>query len=261
MFTPTRRVVLPVVLVMMLLVPMAPGIQALVSVRYTALGDSLAVGLWTFFGYVPRYAAFIQQDTGAFPLLLNLGFPGFTSAQLRNAVEHDDLFRRAVSRSRIVTFNIGGNDLRAARQRFKEGTCGPNHECLVQTVIQLKDNWDAIVATLLRLRGSKPTIFRTMDIYNPYVNEDKAHDTVTGDSYANDFELLKVFLEDVNAHIAASCAATAFACAQVYAVFNGPNGDEDPADPPRSYISFDGFHPNDAGHRAIARALRVLGYN
>jgi lysophospholipase L1-like esterase len=261
MFSPTRRVVFTVVLLMMLLTPLAPGINAIVSVRYTALGDSIAVGLWTFFGYVPRYATFVQRDTGVFPLLVNLGFPGFTSAQLRNAVENDDLFRRAVSRSRIVTFNIGGNDLRAARQQFKAGACGPNQECLVQTVIQLKENWNAIVATLLQLRGSKPTIFRTMDIYNPFVNEDKAQDTVGGDSFANDFELLKVFLDDVNAHIAGSCAATAFECAEVYAAFNGPNGDEDPGDAPRSYISFDGYHPNNAGHRAIANALRALGYN
>jgi lysophospholipase L1-like esterase len=46
--------------------------------------------------------------------------------------------------------------------------------------------------------------------------------------------------------------------AKVYLAFNGPSGDEDPA--AKGYLSFDGLHPNDTGHRVIAGKLRLLGY-
>ena len=34
------------------------------------------------------------------------------------------LARRATREAEIVTWNIGGNDLRAARNSYKKGTCG-----------------------------------------------------------------------------------------------------------------------------------------
>jgi lysophospholipase L1-like esterase len=44
----------------------------------------------------------------------------------------------------------------------------------------------------------------------------------------------------------------------VYLAFNGTNGDEDPKS--KGYLSFDGVHPNNTGHRIIADELRKLGY-
>jgi lysophospholipase L1-like esterase len=46
--------------------------------------------------------------------------------------------------------------------------------------------------------------------------------------------------------------------AQVHLAFNGPNGEEDPI--AKGLITGDGIHPNDNGHKAIADALRALGY-
>jgi lysophospholipase L1-like esterase len=46
--------------------------------------------------------------------------------------------------------------------------------------------------------------------------------------------------------------------ARVYRDFNGPNGDENPAD--KGYIAADGMHNNGAGALRIAEILRELGY-
>jgi lysophospholipase L1-like esterase len=96
-----------------------------------------------------------------------------------------------------------------------------------------------------------------MDIYNPYVNEDRAADTWAGDA-GNDFVVLKPYLDEVNAHIAFTAAAYNFGFAPVYRSFNGLDGDEDPSD--KGLLAFDGFHPNTAGHALIAQLLRSLGY-
>src|SRR3954447_4839435 len=52
--------------------------------NYTALGDSLASGLIAQKGYVARYATYINVDTGATVNTMNLGVPGWHSADLLN---------------------------------------------------------------------------------------------------------------------------------------------------------------------------------
>jgi lysophospholipase L1-like esterase len=72
------------------------------------------------------------------------------------------------------------------------------------------------------------------------------------------FNTVEPFLDEVNQHIAASAQANGIPMAQVHLAFNGPSGTEDPI--AKGLIAIDGVHPNDAGHEAIANALRQLGY-
>jgi 2-polyprenyl-6-methoxyphenol hydroxylase-like FAD-dependent oxidoreductase len=44
----------------------------------------------------------------------------------------------------------------------------------------------------------------------------------------------------------------------VHLAFNGPYGYEDSKS--KGYLSFDGLHPNNTGHRVIAGELQKLGY-
>jgi lysophospholipase L1-like esterase len=243
----------------------APQLIAAPVWQYTALGDSLAAGAWALLGYVPRYRTFVAADTGATVQLVNLGQPGWTSAQLANALTSNSTFRYAVSNSRLITFNIGGNDLRSARSRYKNRGCGgaDNQDCLRAGVVAFKSNWNRIIANILTLRHEtagnvRRTVIRTMDIYNPYVNEDKAADSWLADGGLNDFQAMKPYLDDVNAHIAATSAAAGIEYARVYRAFNGSSGDIDPE--ALGYISFDGLHPNDRGHRVMAEQLRILRY-
>jgi lysophospholipase L1-like esterase len=258
----TVRRLLRLILVMVLLVGASQGttLAAPDSWDYVALGDSLATGFGAFKGYVPRYEAYVETDTGVAVTRTNLGQNKWTSSQLLSALRNDPTFRRATRQAEIVTWNIGGNDLRAARNSYKNGTCGgpKNQACLRASVAKLEANWDAITAEVLELRSTRNTIVRTMTIYNPYVRTDIVSDTWQNDGGMNDFEVFKIYIDEVNYHIATTSYTTGVPYAEVYLAFNGPTGDEDPKS--KRYLSFDGVHPNDTAHRIIADELRKLGY-
>lgn len=226
---------------------------------YTALGDSLGQGLWASRGYVLRYYEYAVQDTRECIVVVNLSVSGWTSADLLNALRTNPVYRNAVRNSKIVTWDIGGNDLIRARDRYKSGTCGgaDNQDCLRQAQATFEANWSAIIAEILSLRKVKNTVIRTMDIYNPYVNEDQASDTYPNDT-GNDFVVFKPYIDAINSYIASTAGANRIPYARVYAAFNGPNGDVDPES--KGYISPDDLHPNDLGHKVIADLFRSLGY-
>jgi lysophospholipase L1-like esterase len=241
-----------------------PGASTLSAqnVSYTALGDSLAFGVFAPIGqgYVPLYRNHLANDTGLKVFLHNLGVPGWNSQDLRQALERNFLFQLLVWNSEVVTVNIGGNDLRAARTAYKARSCGgmDNQDCLRAAVSTFQRNWDAIIGRILGLRGSRKTLMRTMDIYNPYVSEDKATNSWTEfPDDQDDFTVLKAYLEQANQYIAQSSASFG-GFAKVYEAFNGPGGDKDPAD--KGLLSFDGFHPDRTGHALMASLLRDVDY-
>ena len=261
--TGTVRRLLKLILVVVLLVGTAQGttLATPTSWDYVALGDSMATGYGAFVkGYVPRYEAYVETDTGVAVTRTNLAQNKWTSSQLLSALSSDPTFRRAIREAEVVTWNIGGNDLRAARTSYKNGTCGgvDNQDCLRASVATLKANWTAITAEVLELRSTSDTIVRTMDIYNPYVRTDIVSDTWQKDGGMNDFQVFKKYLDRVNRHIAATSYTERVPYAPVYLAFNGAFGDEDPRS--KGYLSFDGLHPNNTGHRIIAGELRLLGY-
>jgi lysophospholipase L1-like esterase len=230
---------------------------------YVALGDSVATGFSLFGtvkGYVPRYEAYVEADTGATVKLTNLARNGSTSAELLYALRNNSQLRQAVKEAEVVTWNIGGNDLRAARNAYKNGNCGgsDNQDCLRRATRKLKSNWDAIIIQVKSLRSTQNTIIRAQDIYNPYVDEDRASDSWTNDGGVNDFRVFKPYLDRVNRHIARSSTDKGIPYAKVYRAFNGIDGTQDPED--KGYIGIDGLHPNDKGHAVIATKLRELRY-
>ena len=258
-----RRPLLYALVAFVMLLSAGPRTYAQEQWRYTALGDSLATGILSFRGYVPRYRDYVRSDTGASVTLSNLGQNGWTSAELLNALQSNPDFQYSVAQSEVVTWDIGGNDLRAARSRYKAKTCGgsDNQDCLRITVAQFKSNWDAIAFAVTNYRLTSNTVIRTMDIYNPYVAADKKANTISDRiDGGNDFVVFKRYLDEVNAHIAGTQERLGLAVpyAQVYRAFNGPSGTDDPK--AKGYIAIDGLHPSDTGHRVIADLLRQLGY-
>lgn len=240
--------------------PAAPG-----TLTYTALGDSLAYGIIDFGGggYVPRYGNYVMADTGSGVWLNNLGQNGWTSGQLLNALRTNPNFRDSVASSQVVTWDIGGNDFLRAVKSYQDRTCGgaDNQNCMRNAVAAFKANWSAIIAEILALRSTGNTVIRTMDIYNPFVNAQKASDSWADDNGLNDFYAIKPYLDDANRYIALTAAANNIPCAKVYQAFNGPSGEEDAS--AKGYISpldYSGVHPGDLGHKVIADLFRNLGY-
>ena len=230
-----------------------------IAPEYTALGDSLVTGIFASKGYVPTYRDYLRDDGGLSMQLTNLGKNGWRSGDLLNALRKDQTFRNAVARSQVVTWNIGGNDLRQTRSRYKAGTCGgaDNQACLRTAVSTLKSNWDAIMSEILTLRSTTNTIIRTMDTYNPYVNADQVVDSWPDDGGLNDFQVFKPYIDDVNSYMCLTAQSKKIPCAKVYVAFNGADGSIDPHE--KGYLAFDDLHPNDKGHAVIAEQLRSLG--
>lgn len=253
---PIARIVLflLVVVALTMFVPAAPAQAATTTssprIMYVALGDSLGFGLWDFSrgGYVYRYGAMLAQDTGATVSLINLSVPGWTSGDLLNALRTSWAFRLSVFSAQVVTWDIGGNDLLRARDRYIAGTCGglDNQQCLRDATATFSRNWRAIVREIVALRSGRPTVYRTMDLYYPFVAQDAASGRLA---------TLLPYLQQTNAII--NSTGCGVKTAQVYQAFNGSY--TSPRQP-SLYLSFDGYHPNSAGHAVIAGQLRVLGY-
>src|SRR5919202_413942 len=105
--------------------------------NYVALGDSLAAGTGALHeGYVDRYAAYIDDDTGARVSVTNLGRNGQTSSELLYNLRNDPSWRRAVGEADVLTVNIGINDLGHAAEAYVGGACGgtDNQDCLRKAV-------------------------------------------------------------------------------------------------------------------------------
>ena len=219
--------------------------------NYTALGDSLASGALAQEGYVPRYATYVNTDTGANVNTTNLGVPGWHSSDLLNALQNDSITRSNVTGSKVVTWDIGGNDLANAHDNYTAGTCGgtDNQDCLRYAVATFETNWSSIISQILLLRSSSDTIIRTMDIYNPYVASDMQQGI---------FTTIEPYLDEVNSYIHSTATTNGIPVANVHQAFNGADGTTDPGT--LGLIAVDGFHPNDAGHKVIADQLRALGY-
>jgi lysophospholipase L1-like esterase len=217
-----------------------------------ALGDSLAVGLIANQGYVPRYAGYIRIDNDVTVSVQNLGQSGWQSADLLNALRNDNTFRNAVSSADVITWNIGGNDLAHAFRLFVDGKCGgaDQQDCFRDAVANFETNWDGIVAELRALNDPGKNIFRTMDIYDPFVAEQLALGV---------FDETTAYLDQVNAYIQQSAQQNGIACAKTHEAFNGASGREDPI--AKGFLAVDLFHANDNGHKAMADALRILGYS
>jgi lysophospholipase L1-like esterase len=199
---------------------------------YVALGDSLAAGVGAREGYVARYAAHIESDTGARVEVLNLGVSGQTSSELLHALRNDESMRRALAAAEVVTFNIGINDLGHAGEAYERGACGgeDGQGCLRAAVAELEENWDAILAEILSLRSTRNTVIRTAGLgYTPRVAE-----------------IFEPYVARVDRHIAASSATNGIPYAQPHLHDR--------------HMSPDGVHPNDDGYEAIAGRLRELGY-
>lgn len=221
--------------------------------NYLALGDSVAYGLISIKGYVFRYQAALEARLGGTVDTQNMSAPGVSSEIMLTNLTSNTIMQERISHGDYITWNVGGKDLLDARDRYQTGRCGgeDNQSCLRRTSAALKNNWNSIVTEIQGLRQPTATV-ATMDIYNPFVEADRARDSWPNDA-GSDFAVFKPYLDDVNQHIRRH--SPAIKVAPVYFAFNGPDGEVDPAT--KDLISFDGFHPNNKGHKLIADLLLI----
>jgi lysophospholipase L1-like esterase len=206
---------------------------------YIALGDSMA----TCCGkrdYPEYYGAFIEEDLGVEVRLLNLATSGDTSGDLLKKLG-TEYYRNALGKAQVVTVVITVNDLLLCPQG--------DRECAEEAFAEAMATYPEILEEILALVGSENAIIRTQTYDIPYVNDWKA---------AGVFEQRKAMMDRWNAKIVEIATQRNIPVARVDLDFNGPDGDQDPAD--KGYLAADGLHPGDAGALRIAELFRELGY-
>lgn len=229
------------------------------SHMYVSFGDSIGNGVGAPRGYVELYEYLLQKTLGISIDQQNYSVNGMTTQDLVEALALNTPGRVMLAQAHIVTWNIGGNDWRAARTLYKQGQCGgaDNQDCLRTTLTSFKHSWDHIVAIMQETKAKRPTLMRSMDLYNPHVREDLGTDSWTGDGGLSDFDVFQPYLTQANYYIASTLTAANIPFAKISEAFNNADGRLDPHD--REFISAGGFHPNARGHLIIAQELFRLG--
>jgi lysophospholipase L1-like esterase len=249
-----------------------PGASAAgLAWKYTALGDSLATGLYapSGKGYVSVYKGYLGTDTGASITLKNDGQNGWTSDSLVWALSagNDPMGWQAdCLGSSVITVDIGGNNFRKARDAYRnrQGGGADNLDGFRQAVATFKSDFSGILWSILQKRSKTNTIIRTMDIYNPFVAVDMKTTTWPSNP-GTDFDVFQQFYNEVNQSIADAAAWYGIPCAKVSVAFNGVDGKTDPVkaglvNNGSAAVFYDTIHPTAAGHQKIADLLRQLRY-
>lgn len=219
------------------------------TVSYVALGDSLATGAGATTSYVEIYAAELEAQTDVDVEVTNLAVNGWTSTDLLTALTEDAAMRTAVSGADLLTIDIGANDLLAAIPFYATDTCGgdDNLQCLRDATALVESQWAAILDEIIALRDGDASGIATIDLYQPFVGNPRV---------ADDLEVLRPVMDDLNAVITDVAQERGIPVGRVHDAFHGPNGTGDPN--ATFLISVDGLHPSNAGHEAIARELLAL---
>jgi lysophospholipase L1-like esterase len=208
------------------LVVAAPATQGAKAapLRIVALGDSETTGHGdpTRRGWVGRYAGLLRSRRGLKVTVTNLARDGTTSSRLLSIVRSDSTTRAALRKADIVLFGIGGADLNAGDTRWEAGECS-GEACYAGDLRAFGRNFDSVVATVRKLRGSKKTVLRAItppngltgaeDVIPPFL---KPVATKIGVYQA------KTLLQS----ICAGMAKHRGRCVDVLHAFNGPDGTE-----------------------------------
>jgi lysophospholipase L1-like esterase len=247
-----------------------PAVSEPAPLDYVALGDSITAGHdllgGSREGFVPRYEAFIEADTGVPVDLVNLGVDGQSSSGLLRTLREGARVRHHVRGAEALTLDIGTNDLLLAHSMYVRGEprpCGGSdgQRCLRTATARFKANYDAILQEIKALRGGRPTVLRAATLYDPFVSGDKKRDSHGGDGAKNDFEVFDAYYSAFNDHIATTATLNNVPYADVHRAFNGPTGGQDPRETGHVLpLPEDGIHPSNPGHAAIADLMRNLGY-
>lgn len=226
---------------------------------YLALGDSLAVGVGAddpkTQGYVAGVHAWLQQNYDEDIDLHNLAVSGETSTtlvedgQLEEALalirerNGDDDARNDVV---VITIDIGGNDLRGVVA--EGGPCAPprtiDATCLAavsETLAETEANVPRALRALREAAGPDTTIVAAT-YYNPY----------SGSGLPLDIDAVDGALGALGEIILAAAVDSAVGAgvADFFTPFVGRSSDLTGLATPRG-----DFHPNSAGHEAMARAI------
>jgi len=242
---PCRTPLVLVLVALLLLAPVPVARQSIAAPRgigelYLALGDSLGVGLLSSMpdtrGYVALLHDLLERSAGRTVQLRNLSISGETArsfvvgGQLVAAQGALAEAQRVGWRVSPITIDLGGNDLRAL-----QGADDAAREAgLVQYRADMGQIFDALIAATTT-NGVRQGDIVTMTIYNPAGGDPQV---ARSDAW---------WVARFNSVLGEEATRRGIAVAPVAARFAGQERT-------LTWMPLD-FHPNNAGHRAIAETL------
>lgn len=253
---------------------------------WSGFGDSIMAGYCGLFCSIKSYASYYADsaaaENGWAVDLQARPQSGETTIQIYDEMNnHISELRNAD----LVIWSAGGNDFLDARSSYKS-TC--DQAALNQAMIDWRADWDLIIS-LVSAEASPDAIIRTMNIYYPDPDNDRADFC----GQASDFSVFYPLLLDAGSYMCTTAAVAGFQCADSISAMNcdeidanhtidpnclDPSGSNfrDPLDvikyvngvatswpnPSNSgMIQSDRTHPGAVGQQYIADAHHALGYS
>ncbi|WP_416144635.1 SGNH/GDSL hydrolase family protein [Planococcus koreensis] len=172
----------------------------------------------------------------------NLGFSGWQSAQLLDALETDQKYRQAIDHSDYVAVTIGSNDLLAILRAAAAESGG--NQALFQQLLQQKlatsNVFSNIAETIAEIRSLTDAPIVLYNVYNPFQLNDPLH------------YLADAVLPQINSGFTAlAFANTNVYVADAYSAFGNNQA---------AYVIQGDIHPTNAGQEMLADiGLDALG--
>jgi len=209
---------------------------------YVILGSS--IGTW----WAENYGALMESDLGVKIVYHSYSAHNQSVGQLLQGVIRNDELREDIRTAEVITIGSGFADMYV--DAIRGYTLGAyDRQEMEQKVKAFRETYNSMLDEVLTLASPSDTIIRTMDFYYPYVSYDQEKGI---------YNQTKRYWQKFNKCIVQAARKRGIPVANVFAVYNGLDGNNDPVD--KGYITYDRFNPSEEGMKVIAEEFRKLGY-
>lgn len=206
------------------------------TLQYTALGDSLTVGVGAGLfepGFVQRYKRKMEVDLNEEVSLLVFAKSGLETSEIL-AMLNEPFIMEQVKKADVITITGCGNDLLQSLEIYEKEK---DEHVFLEASSHCQKNYSGMLEKIRDIKGEKDTryLVRLLNLYNPFPS----------------IELADKWISGFNRHLKQLESAPQIKVIDTYAVFKGRE---------KEYLSIDRVHPNSRGYEAMAEKLRAAGY-
>ena len=206
------------------------------TLQYTALGDSLTVGVGAGLfepGFVQRYKRKMEEDLNEEVSLIVFAKSGLETSEIL-AMLNEPFIMEQVKKADVITITGCGNDLLQSLEIYEKEK---DEHVFLEASSHCQKNYSGMLEKIGDIKGDKDTryLVRLLNLYNPFPS----------------IELADKWISGFNRHLKQLESAPQIKVIDTYAVFKGRE---------KEYLSIDRVHPNSRGYEAMAENLRASGY-
>ena len=210
---------------------------------YVILGSS--IGAW----WAKYYGELIESDLGVKLIYHDYWASAQRVSGLLENIRNNERLREDIKKAEVITIGVGRGDMFFLIDPFSVGGFAADRKRIAEELDTFGETYNSMLTELLSLTSPTDTIIRTMDFYYPYVAKDQEKGI---------YKKKKSDWQKFNNCIIQTARKHGIPVAKVFQAFNGPHGNDDPAE--KGYLDSDGKHSSEEGMKVIAEEFRKLGY-